>query len=154
MTDIQHDSTNNEIDDDFDGRLYVSLTFTGKDFIPDDITVKLGIKPSYSFKRGDIKINSNGEQQVRKHSCWSLDSDNNGLPPNDPIPHFEWLLGILEPVQEELKEVLVKNKNIKAAVSCFWITPTGRISMAVEPELFARLANLNVRIWFDIYCNH
>jgi len=153
MNDIQHDNTNNELADDFEGRLHVSFTFTGKDFIPDDITSKLGRKPSYSFKRGDIKINSNGEQQVRKRSCWSLDSDNKGLPPNNPIPHFEWLLGILEPVQEELKEVLV-NKNIKARVSCFWITPDGRINMEVEPELFARLASLKVRIWFDIFCNH
>ena len=153
MNDVQYDSTNNEIADDFEGRLYVSFTFTGKDLIPDDITAKLGINPSYSFKRGDIKINSKGEQQVRKHSRWSLDSDNKGLPPNDPIPHFEWLLSIFEPVQEKLKEVLV-NENIKARLSCFWITPDGRINVEVKPELLARLASLNVRIWFDIYCNH
>jgi len=153
MNDIQHGSTNNEIADDFEGRLHVSFTFTGKDLIPDDITAKLGIKPSYSFKRGDIKINSKGKQQVRKHSCWGLDSDNYGLPSNNPMPHFEWLLNILEPVQEELKEILV-DKKINARVSCFWITPDGRINMEVEPELFARLASLNVRVWFDIYCNH
>ena len=153
MNDIQYNNTDNEIADDFEGRLHVSYTFTGKDFIPDDITTKLGINPSYSFKRGDIKINSNGEKQVRKSSCWSLDSDNNELPPDNPIPHFEWLLSILEPVQEEMKEILV-DKKVNARVSCFWITPDGRINMEAPPELFARLANLNVRIWFDIYCNH
>ena len=144
---------NNEFADNFEGRLLVSFTLTGKDLIPDNVTTRLGIKPSYSFKRGNIKINSTGEKQVRKHSCWSLDSDKKGLPSNDPMPHFEWLLSILEPLQEELKDAL-ENKNIKALVQCFWITPDGRINMEVEPEMLARLANLNVRIWFDIYCNH
>jgi len=153
MNDIRHNSTNKEIDDDFDGRLYVSFTLTGKDLIPDEITTRLGIKPSYSFKRRDLKINSKGKQQIRKLSCWSLDSNNNGLPHNNPMPHFEWLLDILEPVQEELKEILA-NKKINAQISCFWITPDGRINMELEPELFARLASINIKTWFDIYCNH
>ena len=136
-----------------EGRLYVSFTFTGKDLIPDDITDRLNIRPNYSFKRGDIKVNSEGEERIRRHGCWSIDSDNYELPSDNLMPHVEWLLGLLEPVNKELQEIL-EDGNIEGLISCFWIMPGGRINSEVMPNLLARLARLNVKIWFDIYCNH
>src|SRR6266498_513955 len=146
MDAIQRDNTNDEVEDEFGGRLFVSFTLTGRDLIPSDVTTILEIQSSYSFKRGDIKINSNGEKQVRKHSCWDLNSDNKGFPSDDPGPHFEWLLSKLEPVQAKLNDLLV-NKNIKARIQCFWITPDGRINIEVEPAIIMRLAKLNLKIW-------
>lgn len=152
MNGVQMDNDDDELVDKFDGRLFVSLTLTGKDLIPDEITSRLDIKPSYSFKRGDIKIKDDGEQLIRRHGCWSLESDNN-LPSNDSEAHFRWLLDVLEPVQKNLAEIL-EDKGIKASIMLFWITPDGRINIEVEPELLARLASLNIRVWFDIFCNH
>ncbi len=149
MSNIKGENPGNE----FQGRLYVSFVITGKKFSPNDITAKLEIQPEQSFKYGEIKRNSKGEERVQKSSYWCISSDNKGFSPNDAVPHFEWLIGILEPVSEKLKEIL-SDKNIEARITCFWIAPDGRINLEVEPGMTARLANLNMKIWFDIYCNH
>ncbi|MBK9925710.1 MAG: DUF4279 domain-containing protein [Anaerolineales bacterium] len=153
MSDTQYDQATNGQAKNSNGRLYVSFTITGKDLNSDDLTARLGVKPTLSFKRGDVKANTDEQQQLWQHGCWSIDSDNKGFSSNNPQPHFEWLLGVLTPVEEELKEILA-NKNVDARVSCFWIMPDGRISMEIEPELLLRLAKLNVKIWFDIHCDH
>ncbi|MBI5351361.1 MAG: DUF4279 domain-containing protein [Chloroflexi bacterium] len=152
MSDVQDDKEEN-LCDEFIGRLYVSLSITGKEISPNDITAKLGIQPEQSFKYGEINKNSKGEERVRKSSYWCISSDNKGFSQNDATPHFEWLIGILEPVSEKIKEIL-SDKNIEARITCFWITPDGRINLEVEPGMTARLASLNMKIWFDIYCNH
>jgi hypothetical protein len=140
MGDIQNETTKEDSDDEFQGRLYISFAITGKEISPEELTAKLGIQPEISFTRG-------------KHGCWGISSENMGFPPNNPIPHFEWLIEILEPAELKIKEVLAE-ENISARVSCFWITPDGRINLEVEPDMIARFAKLNLKVWFDIYCDH
>lgn len=153
MNDIQEKNEIENPNEEFQGRLYIDFSITGINFSPDEITARLGIQPESSFKYGDIRVNSNEEEQVRKRSSWSISSDNKGLPSNDPIPHFEWLLEILEPVASKIKEILF-DKYLDGCVSCFWITPDGRINLEVEPDMIARFARLNLKVWFDVYCNH
>jgi hypothetical protein len=123
-----------------EGRLYVSFSITGKEISPQELTAKLGIQPGSSFTRG-------------KHGFWDISSENRGFPSNDPMPHFDWLIGILESSEFQIKEILAE-KNVSARISCFWITPDGRINLEIEPDVIARFARLNLKIWFDIYCNH
>ena len=135
---------------DADGQLYVSLTLIEKDLIPDDISSKLGINPDKSFRQGDTHQNNDGKIIVRRHGYWEIESSNKNLPSNDIVLHFRWLLDLIEPVKNDLQEIL-KDTKIKARLSCFWIVTDGRINVEIEPELIARLASLNVKMWFDIY---
>jgi hypothetical protein len=140
MDNIQNENAKVYSEDEFQGRLYVSFSITGKEISLEELTAKLGIQPEASLVRGT-------------HSYWDITSENRGFPSNDPMPHFEWLIGILEPAESKIREILAE-KNINARVSCFWITPDGRINLELEPDMIARFARLNLKIWFDIYCNH
>ena len=79
-----------------------------------------------------------------------MDSSSSGLP-DDIALHFEWLLDRLEPVQNEMRQILVDG-NLTAKIDCFWLHANKHINVEIDPRLLGRLANLNVGIWFDIYC--
>ena len=131
-------------------RLFVSLTLIGKDLIPDEITSSLGINPDYSFRRGDSHQNDHGKMIVRRHGLWEINSDGKKLPSGNIVAQLNWLVDLIEPVRENLSQIL-ENKTIQARASCFWIVPDGRINVEVEPELLSQLASLNMKFWFDIY---
>lgn len=133
-------------------RLYVSLALIGKDLIPEEVTSKLGIQPQHSFRCGDYFEVEDKGKKVRKHGFWEISSDDQVLPSGDIVAQFNWLLNLIEPVKDELRQIL-EDKSIKARMSCFWIVPDGRINIEIEPEFISRLASLNLRIWFDIYSN-
>jgi len=151
MSNARQNNKKDDVTDASDRRLYVSFTIVGKDLIPDEITSKLGIEPSHSFKRGDTKIRGREKTEIWKHGFWSLESSNVGLPTDDLKQHFEWLLDMLEPTEDELKDIIA-NGSFDARVSCFWITSNDRINVEIEPGILVRLAKLNIRVWLDIYC--
>lgn len=47
----------------------VSLQFLGEDLIPDEVTRLLGIKPTRSYKKGDV-FPSKAHEQIRKVGLW------------------------------------------------------------------------------------
>ena len=133
---------------------YVSLTLTGKRLDPEHITRVLRIVPHRSFRKGDPRNIIEGKKsspEVWPHGLWSIDSYPD-IRSDELTLHFEWLLNQLEPVQEGMEQIL-SDKTIDARISCFWLERSDHINIEVESSLIARLANLNMKIWFDVYCS-
>ncbi len=131
-------------------RLYISLTLIGKDLIPNVITSKLGIQPNYFFRRGENFGDENSAVKIRRHGLWEISSDNVDLPPGDIVTQFNWLLDLIEPVKDDLRQIL-EDKGIQGRLSYFWIVPDDRINIEIEPVMLSRLASLDLKIWFDVY---
>ncbi len=133
-------------------KLYLSLTLIGKDLIPNEITSKLRIRPSYFFQHGESFGGENSDGKVRKHGLWEISSDKVDLPPDDIVMQFNWLLDLVEPVKDDLHQILEdKAIQIQARLCCFWIVPDGRINIEIEPMMLSRIASLGLKIWFDVY---
>jgi len=131
-------------------RIFISFTLISESLIPDEITSRLGISPDLSFKRGDVGGEYEGKKIERSHGVWEIVSDNRGLPPDDVVAQLKWLVELLEPVKENLRQIL-EDKTIQATIGFFWIAPNGRINVEFKPELLSQLAALDVKIRFDIY---
>ena len=131
-------------------RIFISFTLIGESLIPNVITSKLGISPDLSFKRGDVEEVYEGKKIERSQGVWEIVSDNRELPSDDVVAQLKWLVNLLEPVKENLRQIL-EDKTIQACIGCFWIAPNGRINVEFEPELLSQIASLDVKIRFDIY---
>lgn len=126
--------------------LYVSLILKGKTLNPQVVTDYLGITPSKSFARGDVRANN----KKWPHGYWALESSS-FVDSEDLAFHLEWLANKLETVNSEILNLLKKEHDITAKISCFWIFPTGHDTLILSGELVRKLANLDLNVEFDIY---
>ena len=83
---------------------HASLYLRGKDLDPQNVTDILGIVPQKSFKRGDVRRVDN----KRKHGLWMLWSSER-IDSLDPILHIKWWLKQIEPVKNELIELIKRS---------------------------------------------
>jgi len=127
---------------------WATLRIVGKDLEPADITARLGITPSESFRRGDIR----SQKGVWRHGFWSLTSEDQVFS-TDLALHIAWLLDKLEPVQLQL-QALREDPGIGADVFCFWASDTGSGGIEFSPTLLGRLAALNLVLGLDIYMSN
>ena len=127
-------------------RIYATFILRGKELDPQAVTELLGITPSRSFKRGDIRT----EQKKWPHGFWGLTSDERIQSP-DLALHIEWVISQIEPNKEMLVE-LINGKNIDAEISCFWILPKSREGLSLSSELLERIAALGLNLNLDICC--
>ena len=127
--------------------VFTTLVIRGKNLVPQEVTEVIGIVPTKSFKRGDIR---NGDKKW-PHGYWELESKN-FVESVDLAVHLEWLAAKLEPSKAELVK-LIGQEGIDAELSCFWILPSSYESLSLSADLLRCLASLGVRIQFDVYCS-
>jgi len=125
---------------------YASFILRSKTLNPQEITSYLGIMPSKSFKRGDIRR----DEKKWTHGYWALESSKS-VQSIDLILHIEWLTDQLELVKPKLVDLL-NDKSIEAKISCFWIMPTGHEDLILSPKLLQKISGLNLSVLLDIYC--
>ncbi|MEJ5203006.1 MAG: DUF4279 domain-containing protein [Anaerolineales bacterium] len=128
-------------------RIYATFILRGKELDPQLVTNRLGITPSRSFKRGDKRT----EEKEWLHGFWGLTSDER-IHSTDLALHIEWVINQLEPVRDRLVE-LMKEENIDAEISCFWILPTSHEGLSLGSDLLERIAFLGLKLNLDIYCS-
>jgi hypothetical protein len=124
---------------------FASLVIRGKDLVPQEIIDTIGIIPTKSFKRGDIRKGN----KTWPHGYWELTSKES-VQSSDLSMHLEWLAEQLEPSKTELIRI-VSQEGIDAEISCFWILPTSHESLSLSSELILRIAYLGLKINVDIY---
>jgi hypothetical protein len=125
---------------------FASLVLRGKDLVPQEVINAIGIIPTKSFKRGDIRKGN----KTWPHGYWELTSKES-VQSSDLSMHLEWLAEQLEPSKTELLRI-VGQEGIDAEISCFWILPTSHESLSLSSELILRIAYLGLKISVDIYC--
>jgi hypothetical protein len=118
----------------------------GKYLNPQVVTERLGIKPSKSFARGDVR---SGDKKW-PHGYWALESSD-FVDSTDPAYHFEWLLSKLKTVENELIKILEEDTSFVAKVSCFWIMSNEHASFTLSDQFLVRAVRLKLNIDFDIY---
>lgn len=127
--------------------VYAKLILRGKGLDPQDVTNSLGLNPSMSFRQGDWR----NEADKWKHNFWSLSSKGK-VQSSDLTIHLEWLLNQLDPEKSKFLDIL-KEKNIDAEISCFWILPTNHENLSLAPGLIKDISELGLGLNIDIYCS-
>jgi hypothetical protein len=128
-------------------RTWATFRIWGKYLDPADVTSRLKITPSRSFKAGD----PHGEQGVYqwKHGYWGLTSEER-MSSTDLGEHLEWLLDQLEPIKHELQTLIQESDN-RADLFCFWESESINPRLGLNPSILGRIAALNLRLDLDIY---
>ncbi len=112
---------------------------------PKAVTDYFLIEPSRSFSRGDIRLND----KKWPHGYWELESSR-FVQSEDLIKHLEWLINQVESVKPKFA-YLMKNEDIEAIISCFWIMSSGHGAILLSNSLLRRIADLNIDLELDIH---
>ena len=132
-------------DNEIPARVYATFILRGKDLDPQDVTERMSIIPSRSFKRGDRRT-------VKKkwpHGFWALTSDGH-IDSTDLSLHLDWLVKQLEPSNSSIQEI-IHDSDFKAEISCLWISPEDHNGLILPSQLISKIAELGVELSFDIY---
>jgi len=127
----------------------VSFRIGDDNLEPDKITMALGIKPSFSHKKGDI-IPGMAKPYKRPSGLWGVDSP---LPSNaDVSSHLTAILNIIEPKLPQLKKIQQQGYGMDIAVGCIYDSNRQSETFTLPANLVQRLGKLGVEIYFTIYC--
>lgn len=128
-------------------RTWATFRIWAKSLDPEDVTLRLGIMPSDSFKAGDRR--GKDGRNIWKHGRWSLTSQENVVS-TELEAHIEWIFERIEPAREQLSE-LMQQPGVKADLFCFWESESINAGFAFSPTIMGRAAALNLTIGIDIY---
>ena len=121
-----------------------SLTITGLDFDSQNITDKLGIIPTKTWKIGDL-IHPKGPIK-RKHNGWVIES--NLSKDNEIEDHIKSLFEELHPVWGVLQEI---SNNYDLEISCVVYTDGEVPSIHLDQEIINKSQQINAEIDVDLY---
>ncbi len=117
--------------------------------LPEDVTRRLGIKPSETATAGQEQVNSLGRKRIARSTFWSLSSEGE-VRSMDLRRHLDWLLGRLATCGESLVE-LQSVRGVRMRVNCVWYSKAGHGGPTLWPEQMRAMADLNLECSFDIY---
>jgi hypothetical protein len=124
-------------------RTYSTLRIYTNESPPDIATKILKIKPS-SISRPETK----GPAGRRYVNGWFLTTQGK-LKSRDSRRHIDWILDKIEPASKKILEM--QKNGISIDICCFWGSATGNGGPTISPEQMARLAKLNLEVWWDVY---
>lgn len=127
-------------------RYTVELRIVGKDLDPDEVSRRLGLKPSQAWRKGDRR----GENSTRTAGTWSFEVLPHG---RDDWPSLAEgltsLLKKLEPIRSQIQSYLPANE---VYVWCGHFTSSFDGGPTLSPALLKSLGDLEVQLAFDTYC--
>lgn len=110
----------------------------------DKLTEKLGIQPSRTQVKGEIR-----KGQVREWpTAWFLESKGI-VESKDVRRHINWLLDKLQDEAEIIQQLLTEGSQIY--LSCFWESAVGHGGPMLDAVILKRIVELGIGITFDIY---
>ncbi|MDJ0600378.1 MAG: DUF4279 domain-containing protein [Crocosphaera sp.] len=124
--------------------ILASLTITEFNCDPQNITNKLKIIPTKTWKIGD-RINPK-TTLTRKHNGWVLDSKLSK--DNDLESHFKSLFYQLQPVWESLQEIAY---HYDIEISCVIYTDGEIPTIHLDKEIINKSHQINAEIDIDLY---
>lgn len=129
-------------------RTYAELRIYPKSLDPEVVTNMLGIEPSSTQKKGDIKINSLGRSCKTHRNGWFLSTEE-VVVSKDLRPHLDWLLEQLNPIRKALIGVQGL-EGMLMTVNCVWWSAGGQGGPTLWPKQMELLAELNLECGFEI----
>jgi Domain of unknown function (DUF4279) len=125
--------------------LHVALEFLSSDMGPDEISDRLGLQPTKSWRAGDTETHS---KVPHKDGRWIL-----RLPPRPAVDFtdlVEELLVQLDPCKAEVAG-LARDSGFSARLSCVGYMTTIVPAVYFENELLVRIAGLGLALNVDLF---
>jgi len=126
----------------------VTLCIYGDRLDPTQMSTRLGLRPTESFRRGEPIVTKRRQYSDHPTGGWLL-SSRDRVSSGELEAHFVWLLQQIEPVAEVLRELQLEGNDI-ALICVLSGSPTGG-GPTIGAPMMARIANLKVPVDFDIY---
>ncbi|HBE17942.1 MAG TPA: hypothetical protein DEG17_17565 [Cyanobacteria bacterium UBA11149] len=132
--------------------IYAYFRLSGVDLDPDEITAKVGIEPTETWKTGDLIIRPKGRRVTRKFSLWKVKSKLDPLGELDPTEvldlHVESVFEQLEPGWESLVKIC---RDYDALICGVVYVYTDMPAICLTKENIKKISELNAGIDIDVY---
>ncbi|MEM7482944.1 MAG: DUF4279 domain-containing protein [Acidobacteriota bacterium] len=126
----------------------VSFRIMGHDIEPREISHLLGLEPTMSHKRGDVRIGRTAERySAYSEGLWSWCPDTAKTAPL--ADHLRALIDALEAKEEALRQL--RGMGLRTDVFIGVFGSDGNFGFALNSEVLERLGQLRVALDFDIY---
>ena len=117
---------------------------------PKEITLRLGVAPTKSWRRGEHRgTGRRGVPMVAGTTGWILSSEGSVVS-RDLRRHIDWLVDKLSGSVAALRS-LQGLEGAQMRVNCVWWSASGQGGPTISPEEMCRLAEMNLEVSFDIY---
>jgi hypothetical protein len=114
----------------------------------DFVSAYLGIQPTQSQTKGEVRVGHEGRESEIGTGGWFLSSEGH-IHSKDLRRHLDWLLARLLLVKDKI--IFLQNQeDIKMGVNCIWWSAFGDGGPTLWPEQMGTLADLNLECSFDI----
>lgn len=120
---------------------YATLRIIG--LSPDEVTLRLGLSPTDSFVRGDVR-----NAAPMRHDGWFL-SSKDAVDSKDVRRHLDWILDQLATQRDALR-VLVDH-GAKIDITGYWVSAHGHGGPIISAVQLKKLADLEIDVSFDVY---
>jgi hypothetical protein len=134
--------------------VYAYFQLSGVELDPDQITTQVGIKPTKTWKTGDVVVYPNGRTttRTRKFSVWEVRSQLNPAAELDPTQaldlHLESVFRQLETGWESLVQVCLHYEALVCGVIYAY---TDIPAIHFNKEQIKKISDLNAGIDIDVY---
>jgi hypothetical protein len=132
-----------------------SETFVSLRVLPGELGVPsvssaLGLEPTQAQVHRPRAESQSGRATAAVPAGWFLSSK--GLVESKDVRrHLDWLLDQLIPKAEALQRL--RSRGAIIDVSCYWVSAHGHGGPALSAAQSAKLATLELDLWFDVYCD-
>lgn len=120
---------------------YATLRIIG--LSPDEVTSRLGLSPTDTFVRGDVR-----HAAPMRHDGWFL-SSKAAVDSKDARRHLDWILDQLCTQRAALRALV--EQGAKIDITCYWVSARGHGGPIISATQSKKLAELEVDVSFDVY---
>jgi hypothetical protein len=122
---------------------YVNIRILDEEVLPEQMTEEIGINPSKSWHKGDIRPKTCIKE---KNNGWELQSC---LAHEAPlVEHIDYLLSVIKPVHKQFQNLTQK---YYAQLSCIVYFDEELPELSFDKYLLKQLTDLNLSLDIDIY---
>jgi len=132
-------------------RFRVSLTVHGDHLDPDEMTRLLGCQPNSAARRGEAVETPEGIRRTPHTGRWILSLNQSGCGPGDDVDDAIEILLAKLPAEPEFWRTLTSSYRVR--VSCGLFLEAANRGVEIPPVVSRMLADRNLSIGFDIYCD-
>lgn len=120
---------------------YATLRIIG--LKPDEVTRHLGLRPTDSFVRGDVR-----HAAPMRHDGWFLGSKG-AVDSNDVRRHLDWILDQLSTQRDALR--ILVDRGAKIDITCYWVSARRHGGPIISATQSKKLSDLDLEVSFDVY---
>jgi Domain of unknown function (DUF4279) len=130
---------------------HATFRLVGERLDPEAITRATGLTPDRAVRTGDPVVSRGRIVSRRRTGVWWIGSARElSRTENHLEDHVCWLLDLLEPVADVVRELSVE-QGLTADIGCGYFTSRWNSSFGFSAETLGRVANLGASLGLDIY---